>query len=823
MNEYPQYTFSQSASAYSEWVDEKYPALHDAILKRVNEGRWEMVGGMWVEPDLNIPDGESIVRQILIGKRYIQQHYGVDVSIGWNPDSFGFNWQLPQIYKKSGIDYFMTTKLNGNETHKLPLKLFWWQSPDGSRVLSYFPNGLGGDINPVAIAGELAAAARDNPGSDSIMHIYGVGDHGGGATRTLLDSAIPWTKSDIAFPKMNFGTAQTFFSSVEPKLDTVHAPIWNYDVLSAGINKLPQPPEGKISLPVWNDELYFEYHRGTYTTQSEMKRNLRLNEEGLLDAEKYSSLSWLRTGSYPQYALNEGWKKLLFNEFHDLAAGSGIGIIYKDAERDFTVIHGTASAAQSAALDILVKDIDTLNPSGKNLKRNAVPVVVFNSLGWPRDSSLEVSIELPHPAPYVDVEDPSGHPIDAQILEHSKDSNRFLLLIEARNVPALGYEVLYVEGASSPSQGVRGPGDVRIAETTIENQFLRVILDPNTGCITSLYDKLSNFEALAPGSCGNQLQTFTDLPKSWDAWNIDADFDNVVTPIDHVDSIQTVVNGPERGTIRIARHWQNSLFVQQIVLDSNSREVRVVNDIDWHETHVLLKAAFSLAATDVKATYEIPFGSIVRPTTRNNSWDSAFFEVPALRWGDLGDGQHGFSLINESKYGYDAKGNTIRLSLLRSPVWPDPEADRGPHHFSYWLYPHAGDWKTALTVHRGYEANDPLTVIQADPHEGPLPARYSFISVSPANVILTAVKKAEDANALLFRVYESAGQESKATLQVPNGGTSATETNLMERPQTASSISMQADQVSFTIKPYEIKTVQVNYPLAQLGSADDGH
>jgi len=813
MNEYPQFTFSQSASAYSEWMDEKYPAMHDAIQKRVQEGRWEMVGGMWVEPDLNIPDGESQVRQLLLGKRYIQQHYGVDVRIGWNPDSFGFNWQLPQIYKKSGVDYFMTTKLNGNETHKLPLKLFWWQAPDGSRVLSYFPNGLGGTIEPVGIAGELNAALRLNPGNDEIMHLYGVGDHGGGPTRVSLDAAIPWTKPDIAFPKTSFGTAQTFFSDMETKLDTAHAPVWNYDVLTAGTNKLPEPPAGKMSLPVWNDELYFEYHRGTYTTQANLKRNIRTSEEGLLDAEKYSSLAWLRGSSYPQNRLTEAWKKLLFNEFHDLAAGSGIGVIYKDAQQDFDLVHVTASQAEASALKDVLADVNTLGQRGGE---NTASVVVFNSLGWARDGSVEADVELPDAATAVSVTDAAGHPLDSQVLDHAAGSNRFHILIQAQDVPAVGYEVLHVSGARSAVRATTGPGPVHVTGTTLENQYLRVVLDAGTGCITSLYDKSTHFEAIAPGGCGNQLQTFHDLPKAWDAWNIDADFDKVTTPISSVDSMQTVSSGPERGDIRVTRHWQDSKFVQEVVLDSGSHEVQVVNDIDWHETHVLLKVAFPLAATSNKATFEIPYGSIERPATRNNSWDSAFFEVPAIRWGDLGDGQHGFSLINESKYGYDAKGNTLRLSLLRSPVWPDPDADRGHHHFSFWLYPHAGDWKTALVVHHGYEDNYRLMAMQVERHEGALPGRNSFISVSPANVVLTAVKKAEDTNALIFRMYESAGKQSDVTLHVPSGGTSATAANLMEHPQSQDKVTLSSDHVSFTIHPYEIQTIQINYSPAQI-------
>ncbi len=807
MDEYPQFTFSQSASGYSEWIDEKYPALHDDIQKRVKEGRWEMVGGMWVEPDLNVPNGESLVRQILLGKGYIQQHYGADVRIGWNPDSFGFDWQLPQIYKKSGIDYFMTTKLNWNDTHKLPLKLFWWQAPDGSRVLSYFPNGLGADINPVAIAGELKAAAALNPGNTEIMHIYGVGDHGGGPTRALLDLAGPWTHPDVTYPAAHFGTAQQFFSDVEPKLDTANAPVWNYDVLKTGTNKLPEPAAGKISLPVWNDELYLEFHRGTYTTQARLKHNIRYSEEGLLNAEKYSSLAWLRGGNYPQEPLNEAWKKLLFNEFHDLAAGSGIGIIYKDAQRDFDMVRATYTEAQSNALHTLLSDVNT---AGKLTASNEASVVIFNPLGWSYDTSTEAEVELSHDAASVVVTDSSGHRLPAQVLEHREGSNKFRIVIALHEVPALGYEVLHVAGANA-AQHEAGTSVVEVHGATLENANLRVVFDPKTGCMTSLYDKRSGFESVASGGCGNQLQAFQDLPKAWDAWNLNPDYDNSPVTVSAVDSVETVAGGPERGILRIKRHLQNSTVVQQIVLDADSSEVEVINDIDWHESHVLLKAAFPLAASSSKATFEIPFGAIQRPATRDDSWDKAFFEVPALDWADFGDGQHGFGLLNESKYGYDVKGNTLRLSLLRATKWPDPNADQGQQYFVYWLYPHAGDWKTALTVHRGYEANYPLVAMQVEQHEGALPPSHSFVSVSPANVILTAVKKAEGSNALLFRVYESAGRQSTVTLRVPQNAISATATDLMERPVSGSAVSLNGNQISFEIHPWEIQTIQVTY------------
>jgi alpha-mannosidase len=348
----------------------------------------------------------------------------------------------------------------------------------------------------------------------------------------------------------------------------------------------------------------------------------------------------------------------------------------------------------------------------------------------------------------------------------------------------------------------------------MENEFLRVEVDSKTGCITSLYDKKAKFESLAKGACGNQLQTFKDTPKQYDAWNIDPGTYDKMTPIDNIDSVELIEKGPMRAVIRVSRTWQSSKFVQDIQLYADTDTVDVINDIDWHEQHVLVKAAFPLAASGPMATYEIPYGTIERTTTRKNTWEQAQFEVPALRWADLGDEHHGFSLLNEAKYGYDAEGNTLRLTLLRSATWPDPVADIGHQHFSYALYPHAGTWKQALTERRGYQYNYELRAQQVTPHAGSLPLEHSYASVAPENVVLTAVKKAEDDNGLIFRVFEWAGKQSDVTFTVPAGATSATETNLMEK-STGSPLAISNNKVMFHITPYEILSVRVDYPATK--------
>ncbi len=472
MNEYPKYTYSASAAAYYDWMQQKYPSEFEQIQQRVKEGRWEVLGGMWVEPDLNMPDGESQVRQLLIGKRYFEKNFGVDVRIGWNPDSFGYNWQLPQIYKRSGVDYFVTQKMTWNDTNQLPLKLFWWQSPDGSRVLTYFPHGYSNSIEPIDMASAFAGASELNPGTREMMHLYGVGDHGGGPTRAMLDAGDRWTEPDKAFAQLNFGVASTFFSAVEDKLDTAQSPVWNYETMAAGNTKLPQPPAGELSLPVWNDELYLEFHRGVFTTQAKHKRSMREAEEQMLDAEKWSSIAWLSGAKYPGEQLNEAWKKVLFNQFHDLAAGSGIAPIYKDAQKDYQMVRFTSGAATHGALDDIASYIDT-QTAGKE-----VPVVVFNPLAWVRTDPVSFTVQMPVETSAIEIVDRAGKVLNAEASVENPAIHTFRVNMLAPDVPSLGYEVVYAKPADGQAAranaGRTSASGLSVSSDgmTLENEFL---------------------------------------------------------------------------------------------------------------------------------------------------------------------------------------------------------------------------------------------------------------------------------------------------------------------------------------------------------------
>jgi len=805
MYEYPYYTYTQSAAAYNSWMADKYPDMNAEIKKRIGEGRWEIVGGMWVEPDLNMPDGESLVRQLLVGKRWYKQAYGVDVRIGWNPDSFGYTWQLPQIYKKSGVDYFVTQKMTWNDTNQLPFKLFWWESPDGSKVLAYFPHDYANNnLSPMRLSADTAQARERATGITEIMDLYGIGDHGGGPTRAILDQGMHWSESSMpakVMPRMPFGTAQQYFTSVEGRI-APESKEWNYQAMAKGYEP-PPAVEGKVSIPTWKSEMYFEYHRGVMTTQANHKKNMRNSEEEVLNAEKWASLAWLDGRKYPADELTEDWKKVLFNQFHDLAAGSGIGVIYKDAQKDYDVVRWSTNEIRTKSMQTLDERVNTAGIG--------IPVVIHNPLGWERSGEVKVHVI----GTKGGVSATGAQVVEAKIDDATGSAD---VRLHVMKVPALGYKVVWLGGKAAAQ---KSDSDAEAKDSgsaiTLENATLRVTVDKGTGCITSLLQKKTQFETLAAGGCGNQLQFFKDTPKDYDAWNIDpGTLDVTPTTIEHPDAVE-LVKTAEPG-IRITRHFQDSKFVQTLSLSAEGDMVDVDNEIDWHETHVLLKTAFPLAASGPFATYEIPYGTIDRPTTRNNSWERAQFEVPAMRWADLGDGKHGMSLVNNTKYGYDAAGNVLRLTMLRSPTWPDPEADRGHHHFHFALYPHAGTWKDAMTVRHGWEYNYPLTATVTTAHGGSLPAEHSFASVTPENVVLTAVKKAEDANGLILRVYEWAGKDATVSFHVPPGAKGASVTNLMETPE-GSPLEVSGDPgkapgglVKAQIKPYEILTIRVDYP-----------
>jgi len=780
MEEYPEIVYIQSQAQAYQWMEEYYPEVFERIKEKVKEGRWEIIGGMWAEPDCNLTEGESFIRQILYGKRYFKEKFGVDVQIGWNPDSFGYNWNMPQFFKKSGIHSFLTQKISWNDTTIFPYFFFWWEGCDGSKVLTYFPpTGYVGRLRAENIARGLKQFEKNTGYRDAFI-LYGLGNHGGGPNREMLDRAKAYEKQKI-FPDIKHSSFSQYLKEMRKK--------------------------DLSSLPVWKDELYLEYHRGTYTTQAETKRFNRKSEVLLTDTEKISSLALLFGKDYNQKILKKAWEKVLMNQFHDILPGSSINPVYKDAKESYLEAHKMAKKELIGGLEYIALKIDTSKGG------NGIPLLIFNSLSWDRDGVVRVKLPEKFQGE-VKVLSASGEEIPSQILKSKKGN---ILCFIAREVPSLGYRIFRIQ----ESKGKTYSASLKVDETTLENRYFRITLHPKTGNIISIFDKLAKREVLAPSGQGNQLQLMEDIPSQWDAWNIG--YTGRRWELDKAQSIEIAQKGPVIASLKVKKSYlglskakrepttdfPSSFFSQEIILYEGIPRIDIKMNIDWWEDHVLLKVAFPVDIENDNATYEIPYAFVKRPTTRTTDWEKARFEVPAIRWADLSEEKYGVSLLNESKYGYDIKGNVIRLTLLRSPLWPDPMADRGKHQFSYALYPHKGNWKEADTVQRGYEFNYPLLAFYTDSHPGELPTSHSFFRASPSNIVLAAIKKAEDRESLVLRLYESEGEETEALIEFFRKPKKIYELDLMENR--LNSMPFGKNSLSLKFGKSEIKTIEIVY------------
>lgn len=753
--DFPELIFSHSTPALYAWIETHRPDLFADIQAKVKTGTWEVAAGMWVEPDLNLISGESLVRQVLYGQRYTREKFGCVSRVVWLPDSFGFTWQLPQILKQGGIDYFVTQKLRWNDTTDFPDELFLWQSPDGTRLLSLMSALIGQDIDPIKMA-TYALNWQEKTGSDRSLWLPGVGDHGGGPTRDMLEVARRWQNSP-AFPQMEFKTATAYLEELSHQFD------------------------GE-TLPVWNDELYLEFHRGCYTTHADQKQANRRSEQLLYKVELFSALATqISDTPYPKLEIEAAWKQVLFNQFHDILPGSSIPEVYTDANRDWQEVERVGNQLLEAALATLCQHITLPQPP----QPDVIGIAVFNALNWGR--SELVSISRPDTAVSYQVYDLDGRQLPTQLAADGT------LLFRATDVPSVGYRVFWLCPQMAETLDFRlNSQDVgqkfvekpnlykSIAEKSefvqndsldpktwvLENELIRVIVDGKTGNLSSLFYKSEHREIFSVEG-GNQLQAFQDSGQYWDAWNIDPKYEEHPLANPTLKSISWRERGELRWSLRVIRQIGDSIFCQDYILETNSPILTIATTVDWQERHIIVKAAFHLNGDADFATYEIPCGAIDRTTKPQTDADRAKWEVPALHWADLTANGYGVSLLNDGKYGYDAKSNCLRLTLLRGSTWPDPEADLGQHHFTYAVYPHRQSWQEAHTVRRGYELNQPLFVRSIEKsHPTPqLPPVAEFLNLSAENLILMAFKQSEDdPSRWILRCYECHGQTTELDL-----------------------------------------------------------
>jgi alpha-mannosidase len=807
--EFSELIFCHSSPALFEWLEHNRPDLFQAIQDQVAAGTFEIVAGLWVEPELNLIDGESIVRQILYGQLYTQAKFGALNRVAWVPDTFGFCWQLPQLLRQGEIDYFVTQKLRWNDTTQFPYDAFWWRSPDGTAIFSLMTGLIGQAIDPIKMTDYVCEWQQKTLIPDSLW-LPGVGDHGGGPTKDMLQTARRWQRSPF-FPQMQFSTVLEYLQTLQPNPgdDVTNTSTGKHDLPRGGFSEglaaelqgtlaKPAPTEPAVGYPVWDSELYLEFHRGCYTTHADQKRYNRQSEILLYQAELFSSLASLLTGcDYPQVNLTTAWKGLLFNQFHDILPGSSIADVYEDANQIWQTVISTGKTVLAIALQTLAQQIQLPPPPVEG----ATAIAVFNPLHWARTEV--VAIANPDDQAYT-VLDSAGQLVVCQT-QRVKGTSVIgsQTLFEVTALPGLGYQVYWLCPTQAP------PETPVPTHYVLDNQNLRINLDPLTGDIASLFDKVSQREVLCEP--GNQLQCFADEGQYWDAWNIDPNYAQHPLPAPQLESITWVESGPLRQRIRVVRIFQSSRFQQDYVLDTNSSHLTIETTVDWQERHVLVKAVFRLNVEDDSvATYETPFAAIARPNRPQTPAEKAMWEVPALRWADLGNADYGVSLLNDCKYGYDCQGNQLRLTLLRGSVWPNPEADLGLHQFTYAIYPHRDRWNAAQVVQHGYRLNQPPLVQSADGgrHAPTLPTTGQFLNPWPENVVLSAWKRSEaDPNGWVLRCYEAHGQAADVTIRSSQLSFAPPQTaNLLEKGSESIG-SNGVDHQSIPIQPWQVCTV----------------
>lgn len=757
MDEYPEYKFMSSQPALYQFLKERYPETYEKIKERVKEGRWEPEGGMWVEADCNLTSGESLVRQFLYGKKFFKDEFGIDSRILWLPDVFGYSGALPQIMKKSGIKYFMTTKLAWNQINKVPYDTMMWRGIDGSEIFTHLITTLGvgqseadffttynGMLHPDAILGGWHRYQNKDINND-ILIAFGYGDGGGGPTREMLETSKRMEKGIRGIPKVRQEFAGNYFEELEERV------------------------EGNKSLPVWEGELYFEYHRGTYTSMGRNKRSNRRCEQLLMDAELLEVL----TGTSDKEEMDKIWRTVLLNQFHDILPGSSIAEVYEVTKKEYAEI-------ESRLAEMIAEKLNLLMDGGQD------KISVFNTLGFDRNDV--VSLGDCHAAALTD-ESGKIYPVQ----ETAQGAVAYITDIPAKGGKTLQLLDTVKEEASR----------IQITENGIETPFYRISIDEN-GLFTSIYDKECDREVLKAGEKGNLLRMYEDKPMHYDCWDIDMYYSEKYWDAEKADKIQWTEEGPVRATLEIQRTISNSVIKQEIHFYADSRRIDFSTWVDWKEHQHLLKVHFPVNIHSDEATFEVQFGNLKRKIHGNTSWDEARFESCGQKWMDISEGHYGVSLLNDCKYGYSAKDSNIALTLIKSGIEPNKTADQEEHVFTYALYPHKEMWSAAGTVQEAYKLNQPAYATKGELKN----TGKSFISTDKDNIIIETVKPAENGDGMIVRLYDCENSLTKATLTFAEGMLeSVEECNLMEEKE--ADIEACGNSFTVSVKPYEIKTYRV--------------
>ena len=768
MEEYPDYKFMSSQPQLYAFVKKRFPELYQQIKVRIAEGRWEAEGGMWLEADCNVTSGESLVRQFYHGKRFFRDEFGVDNKILWLPDVFGYSAAIPQICKKSGIDYFMTTKVSWNQFNKIPCDTFLWRGIDGSEVFTHFISTLdvgqsaerfittyNGQLHPDAIMGGWERYQEKSLNND-ILISYGYGDGGGGPTREMLEISERMAKGLVGIPKVRQAPARQYFDELFERV------------------------KDDKRLPCWVGELYFEYHRGTYTSMARNKRANRKSELLLMDLEFLAVWAERACGAvYPADVIYGLWETVLLNQFHDILPGSSIKEVYEVTKAEYEEIAATGQALLDECLSGL---------SGQGQFYN-----VYNTLGYERADVVTLDIAS-EDSGFDCLRDEAGHSFPVQRISDRE-------------------AVAYVEGI--PSKGcasfsmdssLAAENPFVISDRQIETPFYRVSLD-GTGAFSSLFDKEEQREVLMAGCCGNLFRMYEDKPMYYDNWDIDIYYTEKFWDIQDVSAMRWTETGPVRATLHIERSFSNSVLHQDIYFYAKSRRIDFVTWVDWKENQHLLKVLFPLDVHSDEATFDIQFGNVTRKTHKNTSWDKARFESCAQKWMDISEGAYGVALMNDCKYGHSVYDGVVGLTLIKSGIEPNPTTDQEEHVFTYSLLPHQGSWREAGVPKEASFLNQPAYVVRG----AKIPA-VSLVSSDKENIVVETVKKSYDGEALVLRVYENYGSRTRGALHFGSDVKAVWDCDLQENKLDAMTVE-NADGngvcVPIVMKPYEIRTIRV--------------
>ena len=765
MDEYPEYVFMSPQAQLYDYVKKDYPQVYEGMKRRVKEGRWEAEGSMWVESDTNVTSGESLVRQFLVGKRFFAREFGVRTKIMWLPDVFGYSGALPQIIKKSGLDYFMTTKISWNEYDKLPFDTFLWQGIDGTRVFSHFATACGAlqerapsffttynaQLGPNDIIGGWKRYSNKDLNQEYLIS-FGWGDGGGGPTVDMLEQGRRMAKGIPGCPAVKQQPSRKFFEELEAQVT------------------------GDPHLPVWAGELYLEYHRGTLTSQAANKRYNRKSEWLCHDVETLSALALHLTGAeYPAEELLEAWKLILLNQFHDIIPGSSIKEVYDDSKLQYEQVLSEGEYLASRAMKAIAAKMSE-------------GVVIFNTLGFARDG---VAV-LDSPEDITLLDENGALP--------SQRGHDGKLLFLAKDIPAKGYRRYTASTAKSPG----GPS-IQADGFAVKTPFLKLTFDENYN-IAGLVELAGGNELVPAGRLGNRLIAFDDRPAHFPAWNLDAYFREKSWWIDDVRSAKVMEQGPVRTVLRVNRKFRSSSIQQDFIFYPHSPRIDIEYLIDWREKNIALKCDCPVDVNTGRATFDIQFGNIERDTHENSTWDFAQFEVCGHKWADMSDNGRGLAVLSDCKYGWTAKDGHLMPTLLRAANGHFAEQDIGEHRFTYSLYPHAGTAAQSDVVREGYALNAPLRAVRAK-GEGALSDAYGFVCASEKNIVIETVKKAEDSDALVIRLYECWNRRTAFTLTFGGKIGRAFECDLMEENDVP--LKENGNSIRLICKPFEIKTLKV--------------